>query len=297
MNSRSQDETQMNVATENSRVMPAHACDCHAHVFGPYDRFPLAEERPYTPPETLSQDYLAMLDSAGFERGVLVHGGASGWNHGAMLEALKAAPARLRGVAVPPLSISDRELSAMHAAGVRGVRFNQIAGPQAARSFDGRLDLKALHAFAPRLRELGWHAQIWANCEALVENENWLRTLRIPLVIDHLGFFDVSRGITDNAFQTLARLLADGHVWVKLTAFRNSKLLAPYSDVQTFHETLVAANPDQVIWGSDWPFLGMQGEKRPTVEGLLQVLHEWIPDAATRERVLCRNPARLYGFR
>src|SRR5690349_17435675 len=138
-----------------SPTLPDGACDCHAHVFGPFDRFPLAAERSYTPPVAEKESYLAMLDAAGFARGVLVHGGANGWDQGAMVDALRAAPGRLRGIAVPPLDVSDSELADLHAAGVRGIRFTQVAGPAAAKSYDGRLDLRDLERFAPRLRALG----------------------------------------------------------------------------------------------------------------------------------------------
>jgi len=284
------------MSSSQKPVLPPQACDCHAHVFGPFERFPLAEERTYTPPLAEKQSYLQMLDDAGFARGVLVHGGANGWDHGAMLDALRSEPKRLRGIAVPPLAVTDSELADLHAAGVRGVRFTQVAGPTAARRYDGRLELSDLEIFAPKLRELGWHAQIWANCDAIEQNAAKLRSYEVPLVIDHLGFFDATRGVQDSAFQTLAQLLADGYAWVKLTAFRNSKGAAAYADVKPFHDTLVAANPDQVIWGSDWPFLGMTGDKRPSTTGLLELLFDWVPEPELREAILSRNPARLYGF-
>jgi 2-pyrone-4,6-dicarboxylate lactonase len=268
------------------------ACDCHAHVFGPFDRFPLAQERPYTPPVTTKESYLAMLDAAGFARGVVVHGGASGWDQSAMLDALRAAPERLRGVAVPHPDVSDQELAEWHAAGVRGMRFTDVRGPSAAQRYDGRLDLDDLDRFAPRLRELGWHAQLWANCDVIEQNHARLCAYNIPLVIDHLGYFEVERGVRDSAFQTLAQLLADGYIWVKLTAFRNSRSAPSYEDVRQFHETLVAANDEQVLWGSDWPFLGKRGDDCPTVEGLLQTFRTWVPDVALRSD----NPERLYGF-
>ena len=285
-------------STENPMTftLPARSCDCHAHVFGPFDVFPLAAERPYTPPVADKPSYLSMLDAAGFARGVLVHGGANGWDQSAMVDALRSAPDRLRGIAVPPVTVSDSELADLHAAGVRGVRFTQVAGPSAARAYDGRLDLNDLATFAPRLKELGWHAQIWANCDAIEKNEATLRSYELPLVIDHHGFFDVTRGLQDSAFQTLAQLVADGYAWVKLTVFRNSKVGNPYADVKPFHDTLLAANAEQLLWGSDWPFLGMNGDQRPTVAGLLNLFKEWVPDASLREQILSRNPARLYDF-
>ncbi|MGA3157473.1 MAG: amidohydrolase family protein [Steroidobacteraceae bacterium] len=286
----------MSNASSPAVIVPKNACDCHAHVFGPFDRFPLAEDRPYTPPVTTKESYFEMLRTAGIARGVLVHGGASGWNQGALIEALRSAPDQLRGVAVPRPEITDSELSELHAAGVRGVRFTHVAGPSLARRYDGRLDLVDLDRWAPRLRELGWHAQIWANCDVIEQHQSKLCSYEIPLVIDHLGYFDVTRGVQDSAFQTLAQLLADGYVWVKLTSFRNSRQGAAYEDVRPFHDTLVAANSDQLLWGSDWPFLGMTGDRVPTVAGLLEQLGRWIPDARVRTQILCHNPARLYGF-
>jgi predicted TIM-barrel fold metal-dependent hydrolase len=278
------------------RSLPPGACDCHAHVFGPFERFPLAVERTYTPPLTEKASYLEMLDTAGFGRGVLVHGGASGWNQGAMIDALRSAPQRLRGIAVPPPDVGDSELADLHAAGVRGVRFTQIAGPSAARRYDGRLDLSDLKAFAPRLRQLGWHAQLWVNCAEIEANELQLRACEVPLVFDHLGHIDITRGVADSAFQTLLRLVAEGVAWVKLTVFRNSRGATGYADVRPFHDALIEANASRMIWGSDWPFLGMTGAARPSVESLLSLLDDWLPDPGLWEQILSRNPAVLYGF-
>jgi predicted TIM-barrel fold metal-dependent hydrolase len=214
-----------------------------------------------------------------------------------MIDALRSAPEQLRGVAVPRPEITDGELADLHAAGVRAIRFTHIAGPSLTRRYDGRLDLADLDGLAPRLRELGWHAQIWANCDVIKENQAHLCSYAIPLVLDHLGYFDVTRGVQDSAFQTLAQLLADGHVWIKLTSFRNSRQGAPYDDVRPFHDALVAANSNQLLWGSDWPFLGMAGDRVPTVAGLLELLRRWVPDAGLRTQILSHNPARLYGFR
>jgi predicted TIM-barrel fold metal-dependent hydrolase len=271
-------------------------CDCHAHVFGPFDRYPLSETRTYTPPLAPKADYLAMLDQAGFGRGVLVHPGANGWDQSAMLDALKTAPERLRGVAVVPVEVSDETLATLDASGVRGVRFTEVAGPTAGQSIAGRLNFSDLEVFAPRLKALGWHAQIWANCRVIEANAASLRSLGLPVVIDHLGFFDVSRGVGDPAFQALLRLVGDGVAWVKMTVFRNSKAAPGYLDVKPFHDALVAANPERLVWGSDWPFLGMTGDNRPSTQSLLAKLVEWVPDPAVRERILATNPAALYGF-
>jgi 2-pyrone-4,6-dicarboxylate lactonase len=285
-----------NANANASANVSANACDCHAHVFGPFERFPLAADRLYTPPLATRLDHRAMLDTAGFSRGVLVHAGANGWDHAAMLDALRSDPARLRGIAVPPTSISDKELADLHAAGVRGVRFTHIIGRTGKRS-SGTLDLDDLKVFAPRLRALGWHAQLWANCEVIAANASWLCNLGVPLVLDHLCVVDVTHGVDNADFQSVLQLVRDGIAWAKLTAFRNSRSGdARYADVRPFHDSLIAANPQQLLWGSDWPFLGMTGDKRLTAAHVLDVLCEWVQDPAVREQILSSNPTRLYGF-
>lgn len=278
-----------------SRALPRGACDTHAHVFGPYDRFPLADPRPYTPAEAPKAHYLAMLDQVGLDRGVLVHGSAHGWDHRAMLDAIATAPTRLRGIGTLPGNTPLAELQRLHDVGVRGLRFTEVAGPTAAQRFDGRVGFDALHQLAPALRELGWHAVIWANAATLAEQADSLRALGVPLVIDHMGFFDVAAGLDAPGFDAVRRLVADGVAWVKLTVFRNAKEIPSHEDVQPFHDALVRANPERLLWGSDWPYLGMT-TYRPTPAALLDLLDRWVDDEALLRRILVENPAALYGF-
>lgn len=275
--------------------LPKGACDTHAHVFGPYERFPLADPRPYTPASASKEQYLAMLDAAGFNRGVLVHGGAHGWDLSAMLDAIASAPERLRGVGVIRGAADHAELKRLDSAGVRGLRFTEVAGPSASQQFDGRVGLDALHALAPSMRRLGWHAVVWANASVFESEAEVLRELGLPIVIDHLGYFDVSRGLNDSAFQAVLSLVRDGVAWIKLTAFRNSKQHPELVDVRPFHDALVDANPERLLWGSDWPFLGMNAW-RPDPIALLNVLEQWTGNDRLLEQVLVTNPASLYGF-
>lgn len=281
-------------ATPPQRPLPASACDTHAHVFGPYERFPLAPERSYTPPAAPFETYVGMLDRVGFARGVLVHPSAYGLDCTAMVDALARAPDRLRGIAVVEPGVTDAALAAMHRAGVRGVRFSETSGA-AGRKFAGSVGLDAFDALAPRLRELGWHAQIWIECDALVEAAPRLLRAGIPLVFDHMGRFDVTRGINDAAFQRLLRLLADTGIWIKLSVPRNSRWFPDYADVRPFHDALVAANPDRLLWASDWPFLNL-ADRTPRVGHLVDLFDAWTSDDAVRRKVLVDNPATLYGF-
>ena len=276
------------------RILPPGSWDCHTHIFGPYDRFPLAAERSYTPPPAPVEDYLAMLDRVGLEHGVLVHPSAYGLNHAALFDALSRAGSRLRGTGVATSAVTDVELAAMHGHGVRALRFVEMSGAGGKR-FVGAVGLDEFAPLAPRLKELGWHAQIWTSCEALLAAAPKLLAPGIPLVLDHMARFDVAKGVQDAAFQQLLRLLGDGRVWVKMTPQRNSKRYPDYEDVRPFHDALVRANPDRLIWGSDWPFLNM-GETAPDAGHLLGLLDSWCGDDTLRRKILAENPARLYGF-
>lgn len=269
--------------------MPLGATDCHAHVFGPFDRFPLAAERSYTPDELPGRRYLSMLDQIGFARGVVVTATAYGSNNGAMLDALKLAPERLRGVAVVTPEITDRELAAMDAAGVRGARFSEVA------TYKGTVGFDALYRLAPRLAELGWHAQIWTSCERLNEASADLLKLGLDLVVDHMGMFDPARGRGGHAFRGLLDLLRTGHVWIKLTPYRLSDAFPRYEDIRTFHDTLVSTAAARLLWGSDWPHVRMT-HSLPDVGKLVDIFTEWVGDAAQRKRILSENAAVLYGF-
>jgi 2-pyrone-4,6-dicarboxylate lactonase len=281
--------------TPPAKPLPELACDTHAHVFGPYERFPLTAERRYTPPLAPFEDYTAMLARAGFSRGVVVHASANGYDCAGTLDALARGEGRLRGIVVVPMSTSDPELASMQAAGVRGIRFTETAAPAPGQINVGTLTLENASEWAPRLVELGWHAQIWANCRRLAEAMPALLRLNIPLVLDHMGYFDASRGVGDPDFQTLLRGLESGRVWVKLTAIRNSKAAPLYPEIRPFHEALLEAAPDRLLWGSDWPYIGF-ADSPPDVGTLIDLFDSWTPDEVLRNQVLVTNPAALYGF-
>jgi predicted TIM-barrel fold metal-dependent hydrolase len=194
-----------------------------------------------------------------------------------------------------PSDATDSDLETLHAGGVRGLRFTEVAGPSASQTFAGRVGFDELAQLAPRLRAIGWHAVVWANAAAIASAKELLLDTDVPIVIDHLGYFDVTKGVEDPAFQSVVELVRSGVAWIKLTAFRNSKAGAPYTDVRPFHDALVKANPDRLLWGSDWPFLGM-GPTPPAVGSLLDLLSEWLGSQTLVNKVLVDNPARLYGF-
>lgn len=276
---------------------PAGACDCHAHVFGPFARHPLADERSYTPAEFAGDAFVAHLDQLGLTRGVLVTGSVCGTDNGAVLEALHRYPERLRGVAVPAAGTTEAELDHWHAAGVRAVRVNlyRVDGHAVYRNGVG---LEVLEELAPRIAARGWHAQVWIHVPDLPELTPRLRRLGLPLVIDHMGRMATARGVNDPGFQQLCALLAEGVAWTKLSgADRISSMGPPYEDVDPFAAALLAANPQQLVWGSDWPHINYFEAARVPDDGLLfNLLARWLPQADLRQQVLVDNPVRLYGF-
>lgn len=276
---------------------PAGACDSHAHVFGPFARYPLAADRSYTPAEHPADAFIAHLDELGLTRGVLVTASASGTDNSVVIDALRQYPERLRGIAVPAPDIADAQLDAWHDAGVRGVRFNlyQLAGHAVYRNGVG---IDVLESLAPRLRARGWHAQIWVHAPDLVELGPRLKALRLPLVIDHMGRMATARGAHDPGFQTLCAMLAEGVAWTKISgADRLQPAGAPYREVDPFVAALMAANAEQVVWGSDWPHINyFETAQMPDDGALFNLLARWLPDGADRQRVLVSNPARLYDF-
>ena len=278
-------------------AMPPGACDSHAHVFGPYAQFPLAEDRSYTPVENPPERFIAHLDRLGFERGVLVTASSQGDDNSNVVAALRAYPQRLRAVAVVRADVSERELDDLAAAGVRGARFNLYKrdGHAVYRNGVGIDDFVSL---APRLKARGWHAQIWAHAPDLPELAPTLLKPGLDLVVDHMGRMGAARGTGDAGFQFLCGLLRDGKAWTKISgADRNTASGPPYADIAPFAQALLAANPERVVWGTDWPHINYFEAGQVPDDGVLaNLLAQWMPDEALRTRVLVANPARLYQF-
>lgn len=276
---------------------PRGACDCHAHIFGPAARFPYTDGRGYTPPDAPVENFLALLDRLGCERGVVVQGNAHGFDNRAILDAVERNPRRLRGVAITE-AVSADELRRWHRLGIRGLRFHLYHAGQKP-GYKRGVGLDEFAKMRATMLELGWHMQAWCDWRALPELAPTLRGIArdMPIVIDHMLNIDATRGAGDPCFQTLLELLGEGACWVKLSgAYRVSQRYPDYPDARPLHEALVRANPEQLIWGTDWPHPQVDAAMMPNDGHLLDLFNAWTPDAATREKILVDNPARLYGF-
>lgn len=272
---------------------PPNACDSHFHVFGPGGRFPYAPERAYTPADAPLEAALRMHAVLGIERGVLVQGNPHGVDNSALLDALAREPARLRGVAIVRPDTKAGELRRMRDAGVRALRFHHR--PRIA----GRYSVAGLDAFvrlSPLMADLGLHLQVFMNAEFLPELLLALGDWKLPVILDHFGSADAGDGVDAPGFRQLRRLLGEGRIWVKLSAaYRASRRFPDYEDARALHEALLLANPDQVLWGSDWPHTRLERDM-PDDGRLLDLFNDWTGNDALRRKVLADNPARLYGF-
>jgi predicted TIM-barrel fold metal-dependent hydrolase len=279
---------------------PPGACDCHVHVIGPKARFPLAPDHRYTPKDALAGGLKAMLARLGLQRVVLVQPSFYRTDNACMLDAMAQIDGT-RGVAVLPARVSDDELDDLDEQGIRGLRVN-IATFGKAPADTIRGEIQAAAALCERH---GWHVQIFVPAEAIEPLSPLLRALPVATVIDHFGL--IAPGASNGALRAMLALLESGKIWVKISgAYRiaddpNDARIGPLA------RALCTANPERIVWGSDWPHTPKHDLRKsdPNEElpfqnidtrGLLDLVPRWLEDDALVQRVLVRNPTRLYGF-
>ena len=272
-------------------VPPKGAWDTHFHILGPTTRFPYAEKRKYSPPDSLVPEYLQLMDKLGIDRGIVVHPNTHGFDNAVDLDAIAQCKGRFYGVARLDKSVTEKRVAALHEAGMRGVRFafNPAHG--------GALDFDTFSHVEACVRPFGWFIELHMAAPALVELKDWLRSISSTLVIDHFGRVDVRQGVEQEPFRILLHLVEKCGAWVKLSGSdRISATGYPYSDVVPFARALIRAAPDRMIWGSDWPHTGIFTPERMPDDGhLLDLLADFCPDEGTRNRILVSNPSRLLG--
>lgn len=291
-------------ATAPDFKIPSGACDCHMHVFGTQEDFPLAAQRSYTPPPARLTDYLSVSRQIGLERVVFVQPSVYGLDNRCMLDAMRSVGAGARAVAVVDQTMAASELSALNRAGVRGVRLNAASNGQ-----DAKEEIESrLIGLADLAASLGWHIQLFASIEAITAVAPVLRRLPVPCVIDHMGLASAERGLDQPGFSTLLGLLSDRICWIKLSgAYRISSQEPGFQDSIAIARALIAANPERAVWGSDWPHTPEHSRNRmeepEQIEfrnlddaGLLKLLTISAGNEVTLRRVLVDNPAKLYGF-
>jgi len=284
--------------------VPRGACDCHVHVFGDPARFPMSAERSYTPPPAPVEDARRLLNALHMHRVVIVSASVYGTDNACALDAIRQLGSRARGIANIALDAPDVELERLRRGGIRGFRLNfeQQGMTDPAAAVD-RFRLAARRAAA-----LGWHLQVNTRLPIVQAMEEHVLAGPATVVFDHFAQADAALGVDQPGFASLIRLLKSGRAYVKVSAAYRSSTHAPdYPDVTALARALIAANPQRILWGSDWPH--PDGARRPGRSAtdlapplavddarVLNQLAVWAPDAAIRHAILVENPARLYGF-
>ncbi len=266
--------------------LPAGACDCHAHVYGPPERYPLRPGSRYVPPAKYLADYQLMLRTTGIDHAVIVQPTVYA-NNDVTADALAASNGAWRGIAKFTDGSMSADLREMNRAGFRGVRVHGMGETTELAKLD-----ETARAIAP----FGWHIQLHMESRLLPELEARLRELPVPVVLDHFARLTPDDGETSPPMQALLRLLATGKCWLKLSGYNHvSRQQFPHPDLQPLAKTLIAARPDRMVWGSDWPHPSYEG---PAIDDtkLPGLLHGWAADRQVWEGMLVRNPAELYGF-
>src|SRR4051795_4946706 len=273
---------------------PANACDCHMHIYDG-ERFPPARPGPQSRMQENAAvaQYRLLQQRLGTTRTVIVTPAAYVTDNRVTLHGIEQlGRTNTRGVAVVHPSVTDAELKALADGGIRGIRFTVFDPRSAAVSID------MIEPLSKRVADLGWHIQIHMLAGQIVENAALLEGLPTPVVFDHLGRLPQPNPLEHQAFAIIRRMLDKGRTWVKLAgAYQDTNVGAPtYADKTAVAQAYIKAAPERVLWGSDWPHPTEKPEHKPNDARLFDLLSEWAPDEAQRQRILVSNPAALYGF-
>jgi predicted TIM-barrel fold metal-dependent hydrolase len=270
-------------------VVPAGSVDCHTHVF--VDGYPMIPERGYDPPQSTLDDMLAMHAKLGIERVVFTQPSVYGTDNSAILDAVGRIPDRARAVVAVKGDVSDGELEELHARGARGIRLNldNVGGMP--------VEMDEVPGLVKRIGALGWHVEFLFAGHELPGLLPLLRTLEAPVSIGHFAYMPAAEGVAYPPFQDLLGVVAEGNTWVKLSAPNRLGVgdLPPWPEVVPMAQAMIAANPDRMLWATDWPHPNKFAEQ-PNDADLLEQLELWAPDEEMRRRILVDNPTVLYDF-
>ena len=277
---------------------PPHSCDTHFHVFGPPEQFPFVSTHEYTPPAAPLEHYSKMIAVIRIERAVVVQPSVHGLDNSATLDAIKNSKGKFSGVGRIDDKTAKDELKRLHEGGIRGVRFNLLDRPR------GNVQLDVLDRCVDHITELGWSLDLHIDMKNLIAQEKRIRNSPVPVVIDHIARVKPAEGLNQPGFQLLLELAKLKHVWVKVSGADkicntqvHSYFGLPFIEVIPYARAVIAAAPDRVIWGTDWPHSNNFAPGRTPNDGdLVDLLAQFAPDEQTRKRILVDNPAALYGF-
>ena len=268
---------------------PPDACDGHCHVFGPAVQFPYALKRSYTPEDAGRERLAALHQHLGLSRAIIVQASCHGTDNSAMLDALAHSKGAWRGVAMVKPDESEKELERLHAGGVRGARINFVA------HLGGAPDMAAVQAVIERITPLGWHLQLHLDAQDIRQYRTFLDGLKIPFIIDHMGRPEAKLGVKQDAFVQMLDLMRNPLAWTKVSGpERISSVGKPFHDAEPFVRELIAAAPERILWGTDFPHPNVK--IMPNDGELVDLFAKFCDDESMRKKILVENPARLYEF-
>jgi predicted TIM-barrel fold metal-dependent hydrolase len=279
--------------------VPPGACDCHTHIHGEPGKFPYFGGRVYTPETALPEEMAALHKALRMQRVVIVTPSVYGTDNSATLWGMKARGADARGVAVIDDKTPESELDAMGRAGVCGIRLNLATGGTNDPAVGGR----RFRAAAERMKSRNWHVQMFTNLAMISAMKDLVAASPVPVVFDHFGGARPELGPQQPGFADLVELVRSGKAYVKISVTAGPR--ADYAPFTPLAKTLIAANPDRILWGTNWPHPNSGSGRKPDEltplfqvdDGLvLNLLPVWEPDARIRKKILVDNPAKLYAF-
>jgi predicted TIM-barrel fold metal-dependent hydrolase len=269
--------------------LPPGACDAHCHVFGPAGKFPYAPERSYTPPDAPVENLRKLHGRLGICRAVIVHASCHGTDMAVTLDAIASSQGSYRGVACVDDAVTDRQLQDLHAGGIRGIRFNFV------KHLGGVPDIDVFHRLVARVKPMGWHVVLHFDAEDILTQQDLLRRIDVPFIIDHMGRVKAADGLEQRPFQSLLALYRDNPLaWVKVCGSeRVSAGKRPFRDAVPFARALIAEDSRRILWGTDWPHPNITKDM-PNDGELVDLFAEICPDPTLQRRILVDNPGRMY---
>jgi predicted TIM-barrel fold metal-dependent hydrolase len=272
-------------------VAPRGGWDTHFHVYAPH-LFPFAEKRRYTPPAAPVEHYLQINSAIGLERGVIVQPSVHGTNTAVTVDAVAKSNGRLVGMIRSDPNLSAEDVRRLHAAGIRGLRF------PISRDLGNALKEEVFHHNVALMEKARWVVDMQIDSDVMVAKADMIRRSPLPVVIDTWGRIDPRKGAGDEAFRVLVELISNHDVYVKIHGTnRFLERGVPYADMITAAKLLIAAAPDHILWGTDWPHSEVfQPNKMPNDGDLIDMLLDYAPDETVRKKILVDNPARLFDW-
>ncbi|SAL72365.1 amidohydrolase 2 [Caballeronia udeis] len=282
-------------------LMPVNSCDCHSHIVGPYDKYPMVESRAYTPPMASVSELRKLHKELGIDRSVLIQPSFYGTDNRCLLDALRELGPSSRGVAVVAPDATEAELDNLKKSGIVGIRINQPSGPRDSNGLSALIDRAGRQA-----AELGWHVQVFLPMRVIGSLAPTIERSPAPFVLDHYAGAK-AEGTTQDGFDAVLGLLKSGKAYAKLSAPYHEAHGPIYAGMAELALEFINANPERVLWGSDWPhtpWIRNPADSKLTVTPffhvdnaeLLERFLELVPEQSVKEKILVHNPETLFHF-